>query len=480
MHIREIYKLDELIGVKKYHNYTADEVLKILANDDIFYKIGSGLFGTVLEVPGKNYVYKVFDNDDPYLSFVNYAIQHPNQHFPKFIKKPKTLHSFYRRAPHEPHRFTVVAIEKLEKLNGTTDADFIFWLLTTLRRIHRHKFDIKTSPTYLPTGHGNYNNLTYEEIMQAYPQVSSIIQAFSDMHHSGLLKGQYDLHGGNIMKRNDGTFVIIDPVAGSDSKISAQSKRDYIADIEKTTIGPSYTKPKKVVEMIGVKKYSNLTVDKLLTHLSDTHGLGVLGAGAFGKVLEVPNKNYVYKIFDNDNAYLSFVNYVIKNPNKHFPKFLKSPKLLHSFYRRSPIEPNMFTAVAIEKLQPLSQPNYIYAYWIITLLEDIIHNTFIVTEWPAELPNGNYNHKKISYEDIMVADPNIASIINAFLKMYRSGDVIGDLDLHLSNIMQRTDGTLVITDPVKAFRRDLINQKKRNEIPDTHKTVTGPKYKENK
>ena len=72
--------------------------------------------------------------------------------------------------------------------------------------------------------------------------------------------------------------------------------------------------------------------------------------------------------------------------------------------------------------------------------------------------------------------PQMETLINSYTEMHQSQQIHGEEDLHLGNIMQRADGTIVIVDPV-ANHAQVHKQMSRQNIPDIEKTITGPQYK---
>lgn len=234
----EEFKIDEITGVKKYHNYTLPQLIGIMADEFNFRILGSGALGTVLQGPDPNTVYKVVEQDDAYLSFVNFAMKNPNPHYPHF-KKVKTLTAFYARYNVQPNKFTVIKLEKLIPLpedSGVFASDLA---------------DVElglesATPTYLPNGRINEHDLTYAELAETRPWIISLWYAIRAIQKSKLIKGAPDLHPGNFMQRQDGTVVIIDPVAdykamGTISRVNTLTNRQ----VEPHLRGPVYKKKRK-------------------------------------------------------------------------------------------------------------------------------------------------------------------------------------------------------------------------------------------
>ncbi len=196
-------------------------------------------------------------------------------------------------------------------------------------------------------------------------------------------------------------------------------------------------------QLQGVKKYHTLTWNELVKKLED-NGIKSLGYGKFGQVFHKTGWKYVVKVFENDDAYLKYVNFCISHPNKHFPIFNKTPTSVHQFHIR-PLDSNkMMQIVKVEILQKLTD------LWYEDNLTDIYYFYRGITQ-SISLPKNYGDNTEIHYTDInRVFDDfqtrNIKSLIEAI-------DLIKQklnfrLDLHSDNLMQRSDGTIVLSDPL--------------------------------
>ena len=253
MRFKEFYdqQTDEMIGVKKYHNYRADELAKVIANDFGMTYLGRGALGQTIQTRDPEVVLKVFETDSAYLSFINYIMRHPNKHYPKVIRAPKQMTAFYKRYDIQPNQYTILALEKLYELPENMAA-FI--------RDVANADDLYDKPDFLPNGELNGNNdsgyyddddeygdnytpsYTFNDLKRDYPWIPSLWEAAHAALHSKSVKGGRDLHAGNLMMRKDGTIVIIDPVVdskGLDLK-TAIADKDRSADPVPMIKGPRY------------------------------------------------------------------------------------------------------------------------------------------------------------------------------------------------------------------------------------------------
>lgn len=145
--------------------------------DDIFYKrkhfpcIGSGCYGDVYRL-SKSKVFKVFD-DSAYRRFVEFVLNNKNyKHFPRI----------YDHFTYEDYE--IVVMEKLAKGN-----DFFVYQ------------DVAESQGYVDCDSGLWRGQFGK----------SFDKALEDLEYQTSEDVEWDLHGGNLMKRKNGTVVITDP-----------------------------------------------------------------------------------------------------------------------------------------------------------------------------------------------------------------------------------------------------------------------------
>lgn len=138
------------------------------------------------------------------------------------------------------------------------------------------------------------------------------------------------------------------------------------------------------------------------------------------------DRDYVLKLYDSrDYAYHAFLDLVFKNPNKHFPRIMGKPlKITPAYY-----------AVRMEKLD------------IVGYGDRVALTTYLISRSHGISAERNYVQYEAHIETMKYLDNNP--------EMKKALDLIYDNllprfneDLHSGNIMQRSDGTLVIIDPV--------------------------------
>lgn len=221
-------------------------------------------------------------------------------------------------------------------------------------------------------------------------------------------------------------------------------------------------------QLQGVKKYHNLTWDELKLELKK-YGINSIGIGGFGEVFHKTGWDHVVKVFEKDNAYLEYVNFCIQNPNNpHYPKFIKKTMNMHQFHTRMGQSSKMMQIVKIELLQPLLDEWY----------SDNLQDLYVQYKKQIRQLNDNQmdaqldKYNKPQLKSLLIS---IDRIIQHLPKYH--------LDIWFDNIMQREDGTIVLSDPVNDMQnasRGFLNP---NEFGGyDYKDVgqgfeSGPKYK---
>lgn len=235
-------ELDELIGVKKYKDLTASQIMKKMETELGLQKMGNGAFGHVIQSPDPNWVYKVLEKDPAYEEYINFVMQNPNKHFPK-IKRIKKMTSFFKRYGVQENKFSVIVIEKLETI-PREKRSFVVEL------VNARSLDNK--PRDLPEHEPNDDRFTFNDIVYAndredYPQgwkqgeMRELWEAAKETHRISKADDYFlDLHSGNIMQRADGTIVLIDPVASYEGLAYYDQIRQSRIAIDPMVKGPHY------------------------------------------------------------------------------------------------------------------------------------------------------------------------------------------------------------------------------------------------
>jgi len=168
------------------------------------------------------------------------------------------------------------------------------------------------------------------------------------------------------------------------------------------------------------------------------------GNGNFSSVYSNPKKNYIMKISDKpDEGYAEYVNLIKKTRNKHFPKisdikFLEIPVIMYHVTK-----------------------DVKYYVYLIEKLYSININTIQNGNYPMSATTaGSYCHS-VAYnywkdlttvfsdndEDVPKFLKRNPSLVQALQFVGKNASVNVWLDIKGENLMQRLDGTIVITDP---------------------------------
>lgn len=226
-------RVDELMGVKRFKEYTYQDILDTLKSafgSEHARLLGQGSNGAALEIAGK--VYKMWMVDSAYQTFVEYAIKHQdNPFFPKFQGGIKKIPAFFIRHEKAPDYVNYIRMEKLTKMEGN---------------LQNYKFDLKfeydpdnDDEDYMDDAHRK-SQLSAKDAIRLFekfdgriskPSIAGFLEELnwmrahkyqmSDLSQSLIyfittlidlrsLGQKFDLHDGNFMKRGD-QLVIIDP-----------------------------------------------------------------------------------------------------------------------------------------------------------------------------------------------------------------------------------------------------------------------------
>lgn len=262
--------LTELIGIKKYHDFEYHEILKKLSQEAGVEWIGSGKYGIVLSNPSWDYVIKVFENDPYYMDFVNYVTTHKSRHYPKIVKKPIKMRSFYkRRKKNLNETFFICKIEKLYPLPKPLGQFVAYnldrlwssylWIYSTTNE-QRKEYEKRwgkdngrdysaNTPFSTTLPDGTTTKISHRELFNKFPWLRTLTRAYINVMEN--MQGVPDLHEGNFMQRKDGTIIIIDPVWAGETPYQAFDRAnkaeydDYYDEEPEMVSGPAYLKKNK-------------------------------------------------------------------------------------------------------------------------------------------------------------------------------------------------------------------------------------------
>ena len=146
-----------------------------------FRRIGFGTFGTVYEKSGYPWIFKIFNTDPAYLTYLKWAIMHQsNPHAPKIKGKILKIND----------NTFAVRMERLTDFNFKNDA-----ILSRLQRM----LDMYT---------GSHQTLYGNDRIWVQEHFPKLVELMDEMSERGF---PFDIHKNNIMMRGN-TPVIIDPV----------------------------------------------------------------------------------------------------------------------------------------------------------------------------------------------------------------------------------------------------------------------------
>lgn len=190
-------------------------------------------------------------------------------------------------------------------------------------------------------------------------------------------------------------------------------------------------------------KHSELEWYELIRKFESSGGI-VLGKGKYATVLEHPSWKYVLKVFNEDVPYLKFVRFCIKNPRQSFPVFYDKPRRIVPFYKRHWTQSHLYV-VKMEKLNPIDR-------WTFTDIDYYLntHQHFIDDMRVKSPSNETWITIKNKLNNIEKKYPSVVQFKEdyQFLLTQNINLHFGHLDLHYKNVMRRSNGQFVLSDPL--------------------------------
>jgi len=166
-----------------------------------FKRLGVGAFSTVLGKEGQSRVIKVIRRPDGWINYVHWAAQIGEAgHF-----APKVFS--YKKIKGAKATFAVAVVEKLEVTLSNTPGDHNLKVLPDI--LHRIKS----------------NEIARKFTEMLAPGLSDFLLKLSEKWNTTV--GDFDLHGGNLMLRADGTFVVVDPVSRGEDMFERLKEGDF-------------------------------------------------------------------------------------------------------------------------------------------------------------------------------------------------------------------------------------------------------------
>lgn len=181
----------------------------------------------------------------------------------------------------------------------------------------------------------------------------------------------------------------------------------------------------KIHEIIGAKDLRGylpqLTTRGISDELSTHHEFEPIGSGVYGTALGHPRLPYVVKVFKSmDTGYQTFVHLAMAHQsNPHFPRFRGRLVKIGNFSM----------GIRMERLLPMAMSRF----------EEIemLFNQLAANREPDRAPGS-------LADEVLTKWPKLEEAFK-LLRMARPAGV--KFDLHSGNVMERSDGTPVITDP---------------------------------
>jgi len=229
----------------------------------------------------------------------------------------------------------------------------------------------------------------------------------------------------------------------------------------------------KLYELTGIKHMYEKDLEDIISSL-ESSGTKVMGRGSFALVLKNSSKNEVIKFWIKDSSYDDFINYVIKNPSKYFPKVYSKPKELSAFFLRPADFPDKIKYVRMEELDKVIDVD---ADYIESMIKDCMHAD------ESELVDYTEEWSEIAISHVLelIGDGSKESLLDFAETMKKMTNYLvkhqgHKLDIHDENIMIRNGKELVITDPIYNRKDYESSDKIRSAIRDIKRWKDDPDF----
>lgn len=212
-----IQKLHEnLIGTKHLHGLDWDELSQKLEQNG--FKRAYGAYADVWWHPKWNYVYKVFERDNAYIAFLEFCTTRQNNpHLPKVLKKPFQIHAIHDREHFVGDKLWAVKTERLQPIPSSME-EFFNYKFKQIVFSARSGIEAP-NPLFFKDEYRNYSQdeLTWEMLWDNYKDIDLKGLVYTSIAIMGNVRGVLDVHSNNVMMRQDGTYVITDPLYEMDA-----------------------------------------------------------------------------------------------------------------------------------------------------------------------------------------------------------------------------------------------------------------------
>lgn len=229
----------------------------------------------------------------------------------------------------------------------------------------------------------------------------------------------------------------------------------------------------KLDELLGVKKFYNMTMSEMLEAVCSE--LNSIGAGAFSIVFKRGSKEEVVKFWIKDDSYEDFVKYIEHHDdNPCLPKLYSTVKTMPVFFKHHEGAPEKIKYLRMEVLDPFKDRMLGELHYLYRIVDDVKY-------WLKEKKKFDDGFMNLFTE----RGVNVKELPEKLIKFVKTVFEVSEhltqmghkIDLHDENVMYRpSDGCLVVIDPVyNSEDLDVSSDMRRLLKNPGDKPVIGPK-----
>lgn len=199
-----------------------------------------------------------------------------------------------------------------------------------------------------------------------------------------------------------------------------------------------------LAELSGYKAAKHLSFEQVV-HNIIASGKYKKYKGGYAFVLEPIGKDFVYRVWTEDTGYDEFLKYAAAHQSKHIVKLIGSTRSLPLVFKHDDVPYDKMSVQRIEKLKPITSQ---LAIEVISLCNHFLKRKAKTATFDAMVHgamNSTLDHEELVQEFML--DHKAFFLVYLDIAKWASAKNPQLIDMHAKNVMQRSNGDLVVTDP---------------------------------